>query len=179
MTRITLALVLLAGCGTGPLMPDDGAMPPADARESDAEVPDDASEPQADAWRPAPGTCEPDRAPDTITHTDCRSVRDRPICDAISERCVELPDDYCGACRNDADCAAFDLHARCAFLPGDAPSNNDSACLAPCAGDADCDFLREDPAWASVRCYALPAGSFCVPSTIVSPHCRDGSGNRI
>jgi hypothetical protein len=184
MQRIALVLVLLAGCGTvPPALGGDGGVSPADGFVSDggadAEVLDDASEPSADTWRPAPGSCNPDRMPDAISHSDCRSLRDRPICDAISERCVGLPNDYCGACRNDADCAAFDHNARCVFLPGDGPVNNDSACLIPCSDNLDCEFLRDDPLWSAVQCYVLPAGAFCVPYTVVSPHCRNSSGDRI
>jgi len=177
MTRIalTLALLTLACCGERIVYvyPDtsaEDAGPTADAGapQRDAEVAPDAE--GVDAPR---GTCEPDRTPGTVSHSDCRSVSGRTICDAVSEQCVSEPVDFCGACASNADCANFDLTARCTFIEGGGRSNNDSACLSPCTVAADCDFLRRD--WINVACMPLGAGSFCLPDF---GHCRDHSGSR-
>lgn len=184
---ISLLLVLVAGCGGDRIvyLYPDGAMPTDDGGVSDAGAPTDDAAPDedagdVDAWRPPAGTCEPDRTLGAVGHTDCRPYPSTPVCDAISEVCSPLPEDFCGACRTDDDCGNFDLAARCVFIPGDAEFNNDSACLSPCESDADCDFLRGvSPEWAVVGCFALDGGSFCAPDHAGVPHCRDGSGDRI
>lgn len=187
MTRIALVFfVLLAACGERIVyVYPDGSTPEGDAgtpadRDGAVLPGDDAGEP-VDAWRPPVGTCEPDRVTGEVGHTDCRPTPATPICDAIAERCVDLPMDYCGACETDDQCANFDLQARCVFIPGDAEFNNDSACLAPCESDTDCAFLAGTPGWTSTNahCFALPQGSFCVPDNAGIPHCRGAGGVRI
>lgn len=181
-----LGLLAMVGCGTQVVYvyPDSGTPlvdAQGDAGASDsAEARPDAGEVATDAWRPAAGACEPDRVPGQVGHTDCRSLTARPICDAISDECVGMPADFCGACANDAQCGNFDLNARCVFIAGDVPSNNDSACLSPCESDADCDFLRTiSPAWATAGCFQIGGGSYCAPNNGGIAHCRDASGQRL
>lgn len=123
-------------------------------------------------------TCEPDRAPGAISQADCLGNAAHTICDAISETCVAAPHALCGACNSDAQCTGVDLHAQCVFIPGDVATNNDQACLVPCAGDSDCTWITAAYGWGSnARCRALPSGSFCIGDWI-TPNCRNPDGSR-
>lgn len=177
---IALAVFLVLGCTERVVyVYADAATPPGDAAAgSDGPTHvEDASE-AVDA-NVAAGACMPHRAPGAISQMECLRDDVRPICDALSERCVEPPTELCGACTTDEQCRGVDLYARCAFIPGDVQDNDDQACLVPCAGHNDCAWLREMPGWTTALCHDLPSGSFCLPDYGGVGMCRDGSGLRL
>lgn len=159
---------------------DDAQEPASDAGQGEdaGEPVEGDSGPPADAWTPAPGTCSPDRVEGSISHNDCRRYADRPICDAITEQCTREPDALCGACETDAQCMeGVDLQARCVYMPGDSPTNDDSACLVPCGGDGDCSWIQAAYGWTAYgRCFDFPQGSFCAPDWGGRTHCRNPDG---
>lgn len=191
MTKFILIFALvLAGCGERIVyVYPDGGNPEADADAQDSAQSPDAGEDGGspaldggDALDAPMGACNPDRTPGTISQNDCAVFPTRPVCDAITNACVPVPAAYCGACGSDAQCQAFDLNARCIFLDGDVPSNDDQACLAPCAAGADpCGYLGEGGYLWSYRfqCVSFSRGNFCVPMTAMLPMCRTASSTRV
>lgn len=183
-----IALMLLA-CGApsdlnGCTIPDAGVDPDPYADAGEPPMLDDGGVLEADAageedaGELPPYACDPFRTPGVISHNDCRRYPDRPICDAISERCVPPPAALCGACETDEQCRDVDLRARCVYKPGESDGRgSDSVCLVPC--DEGCGWVGDAYEWsANAQCFTFPSGEFCSPDWGGRTHCRNPDGTR-
>lgn len=178
MIRYTLLALLLVACDgsqtpTDAAMPDGGLLKDASVEDSSAPLEDAGAD--LDAAPPVElGDCRPFRdGADHVSHVDCAPVRGRPVCDAITRRCVPEPSDVCDACSSQAQCDDAQPGTSCVFLAPAAGStglvNGDSACLWPC--DMGCEWLAER--WG--RATTCREG-FCVPD-ISEANCRDPMGS--
>jgi hypothetical protein len=188
LRKLMIALVfVLSACGAvveNDAAVDAGERPLDDAAAADAgELPfpdagrDTGTSIEADAGEPERYACDPHRTPGVVSHNDCRRYPDRPICDAISQRCVPLPVALCGACETDEQCRNVDLRARCVFMPSGTIRGEDSACLVPC--DDGCDWIQPAYGWSAyAQCFGFAPGAFCSPDWGGNTHCRNADSTR-